>query len=71
MKIESRYGAWAQIVGTHQNQFGQTCWRWSVRRDLPEGVREGVTAGESDGQVSRDAAEASAKRFMDTDGRDM
>lgn len=71
MKIESRHGAWAQTIESHQNQYGQTCWRWRVRRELPEGVLQGVTAGESEGHVSRDAAEASAKRFMDSDGRDV
>jgi hypothetical protein len=71
MRIETRMGEWTQEVESHSNAFGQTCWKWHVRRTLPEGVLMGVTAGSSEGHASRELAEASAKRFMDTDGRDM
>jgi len=68
MRIERRMGEWTQEVESYPNEFGQTCWRWYVHRELPDDVRNGTTKGWAYGFPSRELAEASAARFMSTDG---
>lgn len=70
MRIESRMGEWTLGIESYQNAYGQTEWKWHVHRELPDDVRIGTTKGWASGFASRELAESSAKRFMDTDGRD-